>query len=620
MNRNIGVLALLFTLTTLVTVGCGSGGAQTTVNVDATVEARVQAANVEATVEARVQATLAANGKPSTPQPQITAAPTPTPVPLPIAQLGIGSKQVSDKDGMTLLYVPAGEFIMGAADSDSQSTDVEKPQHTVYLDAFWIDQTEVTNAMYAKCVKAGVCQAPAETKSSTRASYYDNPQFDNYPVTYVGWDDAKQYCTWVGRDLPTDAQWEKAARGTDGRIYPWGNDVPDKTQLNYNNAVGDTAQVGAYPTDTSPYDALDMAGNLHEWVADWYGETYYASSPDRNPTGPTSGDYRITKGGSWNTRASEARASYRNGSPADRRFFDFLGFRCAQSESSSASSAPAPVQPTVAPQATASPNFGIGPTQVSAKDGMTLLYVPAGEFTMGAADSDKSAGDADKPQHKVYLDAFWIDQTEVTNAIFQKFIDATHYQTDAEKQGSGLAFDSAAKTWSNTKGGDWQHPRGPGSNLNGLEDHPVVQISWNDAKKYCQWAGGDLPTEAQWEKTARGDDQRTYPWGNESPSTARLNFRLEVGGTTEVGKYPSGASPYGALDMAGNVWEWVADWYDERYYASSPDRNPTGPSSGDFRVLRGGGWYSRATDVRVWPRLDSNPVSPADYFGFRCVR
>jgi eukaryotic-like serine/threonine-protein kinase len=312
MKRNIGVLVVLFTLVTLVTVGCG--GAPTTVNVDATVEARVQAANVESTVEARVQATLAANGQPSTPEAS-GAQPT--------------AKKISDKDGMTLLYVPAGEFKMGAADSDSQATDMERPQHPVYLDAFWIDQTEVTNAMYTKCVKAGACQAPAQTKSFTRDSYYGNPQFDTYPVVNVAWNDAKQYCTWAGGNLPTEAQWEKAARGTDGRIYPWGNDAPDKTRLSYDQKVRDTTQVGDYPTGASLYGVLDMAGNVYEWVADWFGETYYASSADRNPAGSTSGDGRIVRGGSWYSVASRVRASYRNWSSPDYRDDD-IGFRCAR--------------------------------------------------------------------------------------------------------------------------------------------------------------------------------------------------------------------------------------------------------------------------------------------------
>ena len=241
---------------------------------------------------------------------------------------------VSAKDGMILLSVPAGEFTMGAAISDTQASDDERPPHTVYLDAYWIDRTEVTNAMYAKCVKAGACQAPSSTKSFTRNSYYGTPQFDNYPVVQVSWNDATAYCQWAGGDLPTEAQWEKAARGPstgsgDQRTYPWGNQSPDATRLNFNMIAGDTTAVGKYPTGVSLYGALDMAGNVWEWVRDWYDETYYASSPTRNPAGPSSGAFRVVRGGAWISEATVVRVSYRNWDVPDNRV-DLYGFRCAR--------------------------------------------------------------------------------------------------------------------------------------------------------------------------------------------------------------------------------------------------------------------------------------------------
>ncbi len=281
---------------------------------------------------------------------------------------------------------------------------------------------------------------------------------------------------------------------------------------------------------------------------------------------------------------------------------------------------------TVTPPPTADPTPGPGSTQVSDKDGMTLLYVPAGDFKMGTASSDLSVDTDEQPQHSVYLDAFWIDQTEVTNALFKKFIDATGYQTDADKKGSGWVFDAATKAWYDTKGTDWQHPRGPSSNLNGLTNHPVVQVSWNDAQAYCHWAERRLPTEAEWEKAAHGPstgsgDDRIYPWGNQLPDQTRLNYNQAVDGTTPVGNYPTGATPYGALDMAGNVWEWVADWYDENYYANSPSRNPAGPTSGDFHVLRGGSWSYPGSSARVSNRFSDSPYENWDGGGgFRCAR
>ncbi len=189
---------------------------------------------------------------------QTSIPPTPT--------LHIGSTMISGKDGMTLVYVPAGYFLMGSTDSDPNVQANEKPQQNGYLSAFWIDRTDVTNKMYASCVAANQCNTPSSKTSSSRSNYYGNSEFDNFPVIYVSWDDAVAYCKWVGRQLPTEAQWEKAARGTDGSIYPWGNTFPDSTLLNFNSNVGDTTEVGKYPKGASPYGALDMAGNVSQWV------------------------------------------------------------------------------------------------------------------------------------------------------------------------------------------------------------------------------------------------------------------------------------------------------------------------------------------------------------------
>jgi eukaryotic-like serine/threonine-protein kinase len=282
--------------------------------------------------------------------------------------------------------------------------------------------------------------------------------------------------------------------------------------------------------------------------------------------------------------------------------------------------------------------IGTNPTQVSDKDGMTLLYVPAGDFLMGASVFDSQARFDEKPQHTVYLDEFWLDQTDVTNAMFKKFADATGYKTDAEKRGSSLAFDPATVTWSEVKGANWQHPRGSGSDLNGLDNHPVVQVSWNDATAYCQWAGRRLPTEAEWEKAARGADGRLYPWGNQPVAGNLLNFadrnlngevadKIVDDGyefTSPVGHYPDGASPYGALDMSGNVSQWVQDRFDDNYYASSPTHNPTGPTSSasfDRRAFRGGAWAAEASYARASIRFGtlSRPL-PRSIFSVSAVR
>jgi formylglycine-generating enzyme required for sulfatase activity len=262
-------------------------------------------------------------------------APTPTVTPIPptatVPPVAIGPTQVSPVDGMVQVDVPAGEFLMGSPGSNVLANNDEKPQHSVYLDAYWIDQTEVTNAMYARCVNAGACQPPASTQSKAREKYYGDSTYDDYPVIYVSWNDAKAYCGWAGRRLPTEAEWEKAARGTDGRVYPWGNQYPSLTLANYKSVESnqvDTSEVGHYPAGASPYGALDMAGNVWEWVNDWYGANYYTLSPASNPPGPATGTERVLRGSSWEAGDWALRTVNRSHSELVSSL-EGVGFRCA---------------------------------------------------------------------------------------------------------------------------------------------------------------------------------------------------------------------------------------------------------------------------------------------------
>ncbi len=286
-----------------------------------------------------------------------------------------------------------------------------------------------------------------------------------------------------------------------------------------------------------------------------------------------------------------------------------------------------PIPPAVTPESV-SPTLGASRTRPA--DGMVMVYIPAGEFLMGSDDKDRAADVNEKPQHSVYLDAFWVDRTEVTVAQFRAFVRATGYRTTAEQGGRAYAYAESTGKWEVVHGANWQHPFGPDSNA--VDDHPVVQVAWSDAAAYCTWAGGSLPSEAQWEKAARGTDGRLYPWGDAFDGT-KLNYcDSRFGGdlgdtayddgyryTAPAGSYPAGASPYGALDMAGNVWEWTADWYNRAYYVRSPVQNPAGPAAGRTRVLRGGSWNHSWDGMRAACRLDTEPDTLVDNFGFRCI-
>jgi len=288
--------------------------------------------------------------------------------------------------------------------------------------------------------------------------------------------------------------------------------------------------------------------------------------------------------------------------------------------------------PTANPTATPTPDW-TGRTLISAIDGMTALFIQPGDFIMGSRSGDSKADEDEKPQHTVFVRGFWIDEMEITNAMFARFVEETDYETDAERSGGSLVW-SDKNEMVHTEAANWRHPRGAESDIIGLDGHPVVQVSWNDARRYCSWAGRRLATEAEWEKAARGTTGSRYPWGSQEPAGHLSNFadvNLPVYWADEsvddgfrytapAGRYPAGASLYGALNMAGNVYEWVNDWYGPDYYSLNEGTNPQGPKSGEVRVLRGGSWTSSGEYTRSAFRLAQAPAESTDAYGFRCAQ
>ena len=246
----------------------------------------------------------------------------------PPTDASLGDTWTRATDKMVMVYVSEGEFEMGSTELGVES----KPVHEVALDGFWIDRAEVTNAQYSRCVEEGECDPPQGETRLGGEEYYGQSAYDDYPVSTATWPHAKAYCAWAGGRLPTEAEWEYAARGPDGFKYPWGDGEPNETLLNYDGNVDDFTEVGSYPEGASWCGAFDMAGNTPEWVADWYGP--YPSDRQVNPTGPAHSAQQytrnLTRGGSYEDISVFVRAALRVRVLADGGFTDGFGFRCAR--------------------------------------------------------------------------------------------------------------------------------------------------------------------------------------------------------------------------------------------------------------------------------------------------
>jgi formylglycine-generating enzyme required for sulfatase activity len=526
-------------------------------------------------------------------------------------------------DGVEMALVPAGCFTMGSTEAQIEYamdelldrrgfyTDEQPAHQQCFAEPFWIDVYEVTNGQYGS---------------------YDVRPGDDLPREYISWFDSAAHCASRGARLPTEAEWEYAARGPDSLIFPWGNEF-DSSRLNYcdimcsspgaDTRVSDgyplTAPVGSFPGGISWIGALDMSGNVWEWTSNLLYEYPYRAEDGRE-VGPDidNTSYRTLRGGAWVDNPFALRAANRNEhAPVDQT--TIFGFRCARSfDAAQESLSPAMSKPPSDPK--------LGDTWIRPADNAVMILAPAGSFAMGTGTASRADGYWEElPQHPVTLDGFWMDKFEVTNAQFADFLQARGNQEEGGV--TWLEIDSEFALIEQV--GDVFQPK------EGYADHPVIDVSWYGAQAFCQWVGGRLPTEAEWEYAARGPENLIYPWGNEYDCT-RGNFHdwtepidpeFLIPGergcdgfdfTSPVGTFPSGASWCGALDMAGNVYEWVADW-GVSFYPSGPQLNPTGPAKGTEKVVRGGSWNNHHLSVRTAFRGDYRPFIRSYYIGFRCV-
>jgi formylglycine-generating enzyme required for sulfatase activity len=498
---------------------------------------------------------------------QARPSPAATPLSAPSESDTTPAIEASENGQAGMLYVPEGEYLMG---SDEDSAE-ESPAHNVHLDAFWIDRTEVTYAQFARflnqmggheveCSGHDCNEIKNGDKNSHMlvqdGSYVVETGYEDYPMSEVTWYGAQAYCGWAGKRLPTEAEWEKAARGTDGRRYPWGNSEPSCAKLNFRTCVRSTIAVGSYPAGASPYGALDMAGNVYEWTADWYDRDYYrgeaASSP--NPRGPASGRSKVARGGSsYDLDLYLVRTTYRFGYVPETGH-RVVGFRCVADPPPEA----LPPEPT-APPAAVEPVAGNDDwlPVVREFDDVPMALVPPGCFPMGSED--------EQPIHEHCFDRpFWIDVTEVTNV-----------QYGSEGQFSGI-------------------------------DRPRDSVDWFEA--------------ADWEYAARGPNGLPYPWGTEFVADYLFFGDNSLQQSWDVGLRPAGASWVGALNMSGNLWEWTSSLLMPYPYDGADGREATGADSQGERVLRGGSWDSYPHMLRLTNRDADGPYAALPDRGFRCVR
>ena len=536
------------------------------------------------------------------------------------------------------IWVPPGSFWMGCDEAvDDECSSHELPRHQVDVPGFWIERTEVTNREYVNYLATHGNSCAGQTCVDTTSSdlhvvqnggeWTTEEGHEDQPVVQVTWYGAHEYCESVGARLCAESEWEKAARGVDGRLYPWGNE-DDSCDLAVLDGCGESPQpVGSMAAGASPYGVLDAAGNVDEWQEDDYHADYDGHPDDGGAwvDSPRSTG-RMRRGGSW--FGSDVRASARANSLPATSSTSYGGFRCCREQVCQTPSCCDDGDPctddswsTTAPGCVSEPSADGTPcgTGMACQAGVCELdydwvHLEGGEFAMGSA----TTWDDERPVHAVAVPSFEIGRTEVTVAQFASCLAA------------------GACTWEPgvEPTGNW--------GVAGREEHPVNYVDWLQAKEFCTWAGGRLPSESEWEYAARsGGLPDAYPWGADEASCDLAAIDDPEAGGTGCGAghtwpvcswSPAGDTAQGLCDMIGNVREWTEDdWHDS--YDGDGDNLVDGPfdhpADGSawaelprsvLRVLRGGSWMQSASQATATWRGGNGTGGYAAENGFRCVR
>ena len=491
--------------------------------------------------------------------------------------------QTADRTKISFDWVeiPSGEFLMGSNPIEPiTSYPDESPQHQIDLEDFFVSAKPITNSQYEKFVNSTGHKKPGHWIGGVVP-----PLKKEHPVTYIDWEDANAFATWCGATLPSEAQWEKSARGNDGRLFPWGDEEPTKEHANFGNSIGDTTEVGIYKTGASSFGVLDLAGNVWEWTSSIHEDYPYNSKDGRENVNAWGA--RVVRGGNYLNAAKNIRCADRHSIYPTARDI-YIGFRVATKDLSA--------------------------IKKDCEIDFEWRKIPAGKFLMGSEHTQSSTElpdpeyfgvskhganrpadfDNELPQHKLFLDRYQISKTPVTNSQYEIFTKATNYPVP----------------------GHWPE----GVVTPEIANHPVVYVDWADVQAFCKWAGTTLPTEPQWERAARGRDGRIWPWGNFPPTKELAIYGQadKTGRTKPVGTYPAGASPEGLLDVAGNVWEMVGSAYRPYPYKGSDGREKL--DLPEEYVLRGGSFYSpHGRYLRTTARSMNYQFRRRDHIGFRVV-